>query len=105
MKSISKEKLSSEGSYPRLLVLTTDQRQIEFQENKYIIESDTLKGEGIELVSKKDNLSKPFSGNIPVSDIVDSSSEQFVYGGTIILVGLAVILLGLGLTFDPIKDN
>ncbi|MBS4035584.1 MAG: hypothetical protein KGZ85_14025 [Ignavibacterium sp.] len=100
MQSISGESLPYKNSYPRLLVLTTDGRQIEFQENQYIIISDTLQGEGIELGNKQDNESKPFNGSILVSIIKRSSIEQFDIGSTLLLGGIIV-----GLTAFIISSN
>lgn len=105
MQPISRESLSYKNEAPHLIVLTSDNRQIEFQVDTYTIISDTLQGEGTELARKKDTQSKPFNGKIPLSDIKQSSTERFDIGGTIIITGIIAALLVLGLTYDPIKDN
>ena len=94
MLKVTKEEFYLESERPDMIIKTTDQKEILFDEGNYIVDHDTIYGTGEKkLKTGKKITYEEFEGSISINDVEEIKIDKFDLASTIGLIATIFLIM------------
>jgi hypothetical protein len=94
MREVTKDEFSSQKEYDQASLITKDNKEYQFDDGDYTINSDTLTGSGLSLSG---NNEMPFSGKIALDDVTTFNLDKLDVELTILVSALVLGFIASGI--------
>lgn len=100
IQKVTKDEYYLESERPDMIIKTTDQKEILFDEGNYTVDHDTIYGTGERKLKTGKNITyEEFEGSISINDVEEIRIDKFDLAGTI---GLCVTIFGIMVAISAI---
>jgi hypothetical protein len=102
MREVTKEEFISQEEYDKASLITKDNKEYQFNDMQYIINSDTLIGTGMRLSGNNET---QFAGKIALDDVTTFNLDKFNVGVAILASVLIIGLVGIASNSTPSRGE